>query len=176
MIFNNKIYKFLKSIYNKHYVVGGKMKHKVVINSNLVKFSACHFLKEPRKCSRLHGHNYYVSVEIASDLDQNYFVVDFIELKKELKSIVEPLDHFVLIPEKSDDLEIQILGESVNISTKSGKKYMFPLSEIKFLPLQATTSELLAKYIYDQIKLKYKDKKVKVRIEESKSTSAIYED
>ena len=53
---------------------------------------------------------------------------------------------------------------------------MFPLSEIKFLPLQATTSELLAKYIYDQIKLKYKDKKVKVRIEESKSTSAIYED
>ena len=152
------------------------MNHKVVINSNIIKFSACHFLKEPRKCSRLHGHNYYVSVEIASELDHNYFVVDFIELKKELKSIVKPLDHYILIPENSEDLEIQILEDSVNISTKSGKKYMFPLSEVKFLPLPATTSELLAKYIYDQIKPKYKNKKVKVRIEESKSTSAIYED
>jgi 6-pyruvoyltetrahydropterin/6-carboxytetrahydropterin synthase len=152
------------------------MKHKVVIDSNIIKFSACHFLKEPRKCSRLHGHNYYVSVEISSELDQNFFVVDFIELKKELKAIVKPLDHFVLIPEKSTDLEIQILDSSVNISTKSGKKYMFPLSEVKFLPLSATTSELLAKYIHDQIKLKYKDKQVKVKIEESKSTYAIYED
>ena len=152
------------------------MKHRVVINSNIIKFSACHFLKEPRKCSRLHGHNYYVSVEIASDLDDNFFVVDFIELKKELRSIVKPLDHSILIPEKSEDLEIQISDPNVNISTQSGKKYMFPLSEVKFLPLPATTSELIAKYIYDQIKPKYKDKKVQVRIEESKSTSAIYED
>ena len=152
------------------------MTHKVVIDSNIIKFSACHFLKEPRKCSRLHGHNYYVSVEISSELDSNFFVVDFIELKKELKSIIKPLDHFVLIPEKSEDLEIQILDANVNVSTKSGKKYMFPLSEVKFLPLSATTSELLAKYIHDQVKLKYKDKKVKVRLEESKSTSAIYED
>ena len=152
------------------------MKHKVVIDSDIIKFSACHFLKEPRKCSRLHGHNYYVSVEISSELDHNFFVVDFIELKKDLKSIVKPLDHFILIPEKSTDLEIQILDDSVNISTKSGKKYMFPLSEVKFLPLAATTSELLAKYIHNQIKLKYKDKQVKVKIEESRSTFAIYED
>lgn len=152
------------------------MTHKVEINSNIIKFSACHFLKEPRKCSRLHGHNYYVSVEITSDLDPNFFVVDFIELKKELKSIVKPLDHFILIPEMSEDLEIQIWESNVNISTKSGKKYTFPLSEVKFLPLPETTSELLAKYIHDQIKLKYKDKKVMVRLEESRSTSAIYED
>jgi 6-pyruvoyltetrahydropterin/6-carboxytetrahydropterin synthase len=152
------------------------MKHKVVIESNIIKFSACHFLKEPRKCSRLHGHNYYVSVEISSKLDPNFFVVDFIELKKELKAIVKPLDHFILIPEKSTDLEIQISDDIVNISTKSGKRYMFPLAEVKFLPLSATTSELLAKYIHDQIKLKYKDKQVKVKIEESKSTFAIYED
>ena len=98
------------------------MTHKVVIDSNIIKFSACHFLKEPRKCSRLHGHNYYVSVEISSNLDPNFFVVDFIELKKELKSIVKPLDHCILIPEKSEDLEIQISESYVNISTKSGKK------------------------------------------------------
>ena len=115
-------------------------------------------------------------MEITSDLDPNFFVVDFIELKEELKSIVEPLDHFILIPEKSEDLEFQILDANVNVSTKSGKKYMFPLSEVKFLPLPATTSELLAKYIHDQVKQKYKDKKVKVRLEESKSTSAVYED
>jgi 6-pyruvoyl-tetrahydropterin synthase len=115
-------------------------------------------------------------VEIASDLDSNFFVVDFIELKKDLKSIVKPLDHFILIPDKSKNLEVQISDESVHIRTKSGKKYMFPSSEVKFLPLPETTSELLAKYIYDQLKLKYTDKKIKVRIEESKSTSAIYKD
>ncbi|MBY9002600.1 MAG: 6-carboxytetrahydropterin synthase [Candidatus Lokiarchaeota archaeon] len=152
------------------------MKYKVLINSSEINFSACHFLKEPQKCSRLHGHNYYVSAEIGSDLNENSFVVDFFELKKELKTIIEPLDHFILIPEKSENLNIEIKNESIKIITKSGKKYVFPFSDVKFLPLPATTSELLAKYLHDQLKLRYVDKKIKVKIEESKSTCAIYED
>ena len=82
------------------------MGFKVVVDNTELKFSACHFLKEPLKCSRIHGHNYYVSVEVESDIDENYFVVDFIELKQIVKAVLEPLDHYVLVPELSQNLKI----------------------------------------------------------------------
>ncbi|TFG24030.1 MAG: 6-pyruvoyl tetrahydropterin synthase family protein [Promethearchaeota archaeon] len=150
------------------------MGFKVIINESNVKFSACHFLKEHFKCSRLHGHNYYVSVEIISDkLDNNYFVVDFMELNEKLKDIVEPMDHTILIPTQSKDIKINEEKESIEILTPT-KKYVFPRSDVCFLPLQATTSELLAKYIHDKLKKIYKNKKIEVKVGESKSSMASY--
>jgi len=151
------------------------MGYKVSINSTEVKFSACHFLKKPDQCARLHGHNYYVSVEISDKLNENYFVLDFIELNKELNSIIQPLDHYILIPKKSDDIKIIENEESIEILT-SEKKYVFPRSDVFFLPLKATTSELLAKYIHDKLKNIYKNKKIIVKLGESKSTMASYEE
>lgn len=151
------------------------MGFKVIINSNTIKFSACHFLKDPLKCSRLHGHNYYVSLELEAKLDENYFVEDFIQLKENLRNIVNPLDHFILIPENSPDLTIKKDDESVEIIT-SNKRYVFPLSEVLFLPIPATTSELLAKYIYSKVKEIYRNKKISVKLEESRGNIAIYED
>ncbi|MFX0059708.1 MAG: 6-pyruvoyl tetrahydropterin synthase family protein [Candidatus Hodarchaeota archaeon] len=151
------------------------MGFKVSINANRIKFSACHFLKEPLQCSRLHGHNYYVSVEVSSDLDENYFVVDFIELKERVESIVRPLDHYILIPKNSNYIKIKEDDNSVEVITDN-KRYVFPRSEVVFLPLPATTSELLAKYIHDNLKEIYKNKKILVKIEESKNNIAIYED
>ena len=152
------------------------MGFKVIVNSAEAKFSACHFLKEPLKCSRIHGHNYYVSVEIESDIDDNYFVVDFIELKQIIKSVVEPLDHYVLVPELSQDLKITKNDESIEVVTSDNKKYVFPRCDIKFLPLEATTSEMLAKYIHSQMKEIFPDKKVTIKIEESKNTMAVFSD
>jgi len=145
------------------------------VNANQIKFSACHFLKEPFKCSRLHGHNYYVSVEISSKLDDNYFVVDFIELTKTVKTLVKPLDHSILIPKNSDYLTINEDPDSVEILT-SNKRYVFPQSDVVFLPLSSTTSELLAKYIHQKLKEIYPDKEIIVRIEESKNNIATYEE
>lgn len=151
------------------------MGHKVFLDSTEIKFSACHFLKEPDQCSRLHGHNYYVSVEISDELDDNYFVVDFIELNRKLSEIISPLDHYILIPEKSKDLRILEDNESVEIIA-SGKRYIFPRSDVFFLPLHATTSELLAKYIHTKLMEIYQNKKILVKVGESKSTMASYED
>ncbi|MFX0029071.1 MAG: 6-pyruvoyl tetrahydropterin synthase family protein [Candidatus Hermodarchaeota archaeon] len=151
------------------------MGHKVFLDSTEIKFSACHFLKEPDQCSRLHGHNYYVSVEIADKLDKNYFVVDFIELNRNLTEIISPLDHYILIPEKSKDLKIIKDDDSVEIFTY-GKRYVFPRSDIFFLPLSATTSELLAEYIHNKLKEIYPSKKIVVKIGESRSTMASYEE
>ncbi|MFX1494302.1 MAG: 6-pyruvoyl tetrahydropterin synthase family protein [Promethearchaeota archaeon] len=149
------------------------MGYKVIIER--IKFSACHFLKEPRKCSRLHGHNYYVSVELTAELDDNYFVEDFIQLEKNIREIIKPLDHFILIPEEAPNLKFKKDESSVEVLT-SNKRYIFPLSDVIFLPLPACTSELLAKYIHSKIKKIYKHKKVTVKLEESKDSIALYED
>jgi len=149
------------------------MPYKVFLNSTEIKFSACHFLKEPDQCSRLHGHNYYVSIEVSDKLDDNYFVVDFIELNKKLEGIIKPMDHYILIPTESKDLKITEDNDSIEIKS-SGKRYVFPLSDVLLLPLPATTSELLAKYIHDKLKEIYKDKKIIVKVGESKSTMASY--
>ena len=151
------------------------MGFKVIINQSKVKFSACHFLKKHFKCSRLHGHNFYVSVEISGSLDKNYFVIDFMELNKKLKLIVEPMDHYVLIPTESKDIKIKENKDLVEVNTPI-KKYLFPRSDVCYLPIQATTSELLAKYIHDKLKEFYKDKRITVRVGESKSSIASYEE
>ncbi len=149
------------------------MSYKVIINESKVKFSAAHFLKEHYKCSRLHGHNYYVSVEISDKLDNNYFVVDFMELSKKLKAIIEPMDHYILIPTESEDIKINEVQDSVEILTPT-KRYVFPRSDVCFLPLPATTSELLAKHIHDKLKEIYKNKKILVKVGETKSSLASY--
>ncbi len=153
------------------------MGYKVIVNESKVKFSACHFLKEHFKCSRLHGHNYYVSVEISDKLDNNYFVVDFMELSKNLQSIIEPMDHYILIPTKSEDIKIKEEMDSIEVITLTLKKrYVFPKSDVCFLPLPGTTSELLAKYIHDKLKEIYSGKKIIVKVGESKSSIASYEE
>lgn len=151
------------------------MGYKVIVNDTKLKFSACHFLKEHPKCSRLHGHNYYVSVEVSDNLDDNFFVVDFMELKDKLKQIIEPLDHYILIPTKSKDIKVIEKGESIEVSI-STKNYVFPRSDVCLLPLPATTSEILAKYIHDKLKEIYKNKKIIVKVGESKSSIASYEE
>lgn len=151
------------------------MGFKVIVNETKVKFSACHFLKNHYKCSRLHGHNYYVSVGISDSLDENYFVVDFMDLKKELRQIVDKMDHYILVPTKDPEIEIKKDGQEVEILVPD-KRYVLPREDICFLPLPATTSELLAKYIHDKLKETFQEKHIAVKVGESKSTMAQYEE
>ncbi|MDN5871452.1 MAG: 6-carboxytetrahydropterin synthase QueD [Nitrococcus sp.] len=58
-------------------------------------FSASHILHgHPGKCSRLHGHNWSVEVEVeARELDQLGMAIDFAELKAATRQVVEAMDH-----------------------------------------------------------------------------------
>jgi 6-pyruvoyltetrahydropterin/6-carboxytetrahydropterin synthase len=151
------------------------MGFKVIVGSTDTKFSASHFLKTPLKCTRLHGHNYYVSVEVKHDLDDSHFVVDFTDLKEKLKAIIKPMDHYVLIPTDSKEFEIKKEKNSIEVIA-SKKRYVFPKEDVFLLPLPATTSELLAKYIHDKLKEIYGNKKIAVKVGESKTTMAVFED
>ncbi len=58
-------------------------------------FAAGHALRNYHgKCENVHGHNYRVRVAIeGADLDHAGLLVDFVELKRALRAIIETLDH-----------------------------------------------------------------------------------
>ncbi len=153
------------------------MTYYIEVKDSRNKFSAAHFLllEKTHKCSRLHGHNYTVNVSIQGSLDKDYFVVDFVKVKEKLQDIVEGLDHRILIPTKSDMLKFKIKDEEVSIDA-AGKKYVIPKGDICFLPIPATTSENLAKYIFDLIKPDFQKYKLKISVGETSVTKAVYQE
>lgn len=58
-------------------------------------FAAAHFLKDYHgKCENLHGHNYAVFAHArGKSLDEGGMLIDFSQLKKELRLICSGLDH-----------------------------------------------------------------------------------
>ena len=58
-------------------------------------FAAGHALRNYNgKCENVHGHNYRVRVIIeGAELDHAGLLVDFVELKRVLRAIIEKLDH-----------------------------------------------------------------------------------
>lgn len=64
------------------------------------RFEAAHFLTgvpEGHQCANMHGHSYKVVVGVEGDTDlETGFVVDFAEVSKAVKPLIEQLDHSVL--------------------------------------------------------------------------------
>ena len=58
-------------------------------------FAAGHALRNYRgKCENVHGHNYRVQVTVEGEqLDSIGLLVDFVELKRAMKAVIEYLDH-----------------------------------------------------------------------------------
>jgi len=70
--------------------MSGRYKMKIVTD-----FAAAHLLRNyPGICSRLHGHNWKVEVEvIATGLDEIGMGMDFRDIKSATKQLIEKLDH-----------------------------------------------------------------------------------
>jgi len=58
-------------------------------------FAAGHALRGYRgKCEKVHGHNYKVQVTLEGErLDSTGLLIDFVELKRLLRGLIERLDH-----------------------------------------------------------------------------------
>ena len=59
------------------------------------KFDAAHWLPDYEgPCSRLHGHTWFLEVEVEGPVDSQGFVMDFVELKKLVQDkVIGLLDH-----------------------------------------------------------------------------------
>lgn len=58
-------------------------------------FAAGHALREYKgKCENVHGHNYRVQVTVRGEqLNRIGLLVDFVDLKKSMKKVIDYLDH-----------------------------------------------------------------------------------
>lgn len=63
-----------------------------------VDFSAAHQLRGYKgKCEKMHGHNWKIQINVMShELNKLDLAIDFDELKKMAREIIQPLDHVFL--------------------------------------------------------------------------------
>lgn len=105
-------------------------------------FDSAHFLKGYEgKCSNIHGHRWEIEIEVSGapveDGTKRGMVVDFSDLKKDLKAFADDLDHCLIIEK-----------DSLKETTKAAlDDEGFRIIELPFRP----TAENLSKYVYDEM-------------------------
>src|SRR5438105_12465811 len=151
-----------------------------VIKDHLV-FCSGHFISyEGDKCERLHGHNYRTAVEVEGVLDQNYYVFDFIALKRHAKSVTDELDHRMMLPTRNRLILLEESGRGVRVRYRD-REWVFPREDCVLLPIENTTAELLARYIgqrlRDDLRKQYgfEPAVLRVEVEENVGQSATWE-
>ncbi len=157
------------------------------------KFSCSHFtIMGPGQAERLHGHNYYVSLEIQLvDLDSSLgMAFDFNLVKPLVREITDSYDELVLLPDRSPYLKIEQTqseyGECVR-ATFDGKdkqkRYEFPSEDVKLLPVVNVTSEELAREIGKRLAEKMRSlegiakrvRQISVGVQETRGQSVSYQ-
>ncbi len=117
-----------------------------------MEFSAVHFIVGHEKCGRLHGHNWKLSVAIEGIPDKSGMMIDFGDLKKILRKIIEKYNHGVLIPEKNDRITFNKSPDRNEINFEiNGLKYIFPAGDCVFLPITNATCEELAFLFWNEV-------------------------
>lgn len=128
-------------------------------------FDSAHFLAGyDGKCGNLHGHRWRVLLTVQSetlseDRQQKGMCVDFAELKKDLRTELDALDHVLIIEQGS-------LRES---TMKALQEEKFQVVEMPFRP----TAEKFARYFYELFTLKGYPV-AKVEVYETPNNSAVY--
>ncbi|MFR4747275.1 MAG: 6-pyruvoyl trahydropterin synthase family protein [Clostridium sp.] len=128
-------------------------------------FDSAHFLAGyDGKCGNLHGHRWRVLLTVQSetlreDRQQKGMCVDFAELKKDLRTELDALDHVLIIEQGS-------LRES---TMKALQEEKFQVVEMPFRP----TAEDFARYFYELFTLKGYPV-AKVEVYETPNNSAVY--
>lgn len=112
---------------------------------NRINFSAAHFIPTIEKCSRLHGHDYSVSVELEGE-EKDGILIDYGIVKKAVRALADSLDHKVLLPESSPLTRVSC-DHKVCTATFGAKEFRFPVSDVYILERPITSSEMIADYM-----------------------------
>ena len=126
-------------------------------------FDSAHFLAGyDGKCKNIHGHRWRVVLEVSKEnLDDGGMVIDFTDLKHELKNFADTLDHAFIIEKGSLRYETH----------KALLEDDFKIVEVDYRP----TAEKFAKYIFDEFKNKGYDVRA-VEVYETPKNCARYEE
>jgi 6-pyruvoyltetrahydropterin/6-carboxytetrahydropterin synthase len=154
---------------------------KVRVTKDHLVFCSGHFISyEGDRCERLHGHNYRTAVEVESELDNNFYVFDFIALKKRTKLITDDLDHRMMLPTRNPFIQVDEQARDIRVRY-GDREWQFPRDDCILLPIENTTAELLARHIGERLlkdlKAQYQfvPEVLRVEVEENIGQSATYE-
>ena len=104
-------------------------------------FDSAHFLKGYNgKCANIHGHRWTIEVRAGSDTlidngEKRGMVIDFGDLKKEVRALADSFDHALIV--EKDSLKPK--------TTQALSEEGFRIIEVGFRP----TAENFARYFYD---------------------------
>jgi 6-pyruvoyl-tetrahydropterin synthase len=132
-------------------------RYHVHVFKDYLKFSAAHFIAYKGFREPLHGHNYQVSVRVDGVLGADGYVLDFGLVKQAVKRICERLDERVLLPAKSDCLEIERSVGSVAAVYEDGSRFSFPESDVVLLPIVHSSAEELATFVLQELRRELPD-------------------
>lgn len=130
-------------------------------------FDSAHFLSNYEgKCSNIHGHRWRVIIEVQSEVLNNDgqlggMVVDFGDLKKDVKQIADYFDHALIIQENT------MRKETLDNLIEDG----FKIVTVDF----RTTAENFSAYFYNYMKEKGYNVK-SATVYETPTNSATYEE
>jgi 6-pyruvoyltetrahydropterin/6-carboxytetrahydropterin synthase len=130
----------------------GSERFTVRVSKDHFVFCCGHFISfDGHQCERLHGHNYRAAVEVEGPLSAtDFYVFDFIALKKLTKEITDELDHHMLLATANPVIRVEETGAKVRVTYKD-REWVFPRSDCVLLPIENTTAELLARYIGNRL-------------------------
>ena len=155
---------------------------RVSVTKDYLVFASAHFITfAGHRCEGLHGHNYRARVTIEGDLNQeSWFVFDFVELKRIMKRLCDEIDHLVLLPIRSDRIQVVESGDSVSVSVDGKPRYVFPRRDCALLPIPNTTVEMLAQLLTERLLAELETMgargltAVEMEVEENFGQSAVY--
>jgi 6-pyruvoyltetrahydropterin/6-carboxytetrahydropterin synthase len=119
---------------------------RVEVTKDYLKFSAAHFIAYQGFREALHGHNYRVTIRAEGPLTAEGYVVDFGVVKRIARRLCADLDGRMLLPAESDCLTIATEGSVVRVRYEDDT-FLFPLSDVKLLPIVHTSVEEIARYL-----------------------------
>jgi 6-pyruvoyltetrahydropterin/6-carboxytetrahydropterin synthase len=116
-------------------------------------FESAHYTPSSEPDNVIHGHTYFVEVEIEGKFNENTgFIEDFNLLRDRLRNVIKELDHSLLIPRKDSDL----------IKVEGPFKPKIKVLDYNFVTAE-TISMLICDEVYERFDYKYN---VKVKVYE----------
>ncbi|MGL4423679.1 MAG: 6-pyruvoyl trahydropterin synthase family protein [Gemmataceae bacterium] len=156
-------------------------RYSIRVTKDYLVFCCGHFITyDGDTCERLHGHNYRAAVTVEAPLDENYYVFDFIALKRRTQAIVNELDHHMLLATKNRLITVHDAGEN-HLVKFGAKHWSFPKEDCVLLPIQNTTAEQIASWIGLRLRKEllaehqFTPRRMIVEVEETTGQVAYYE-
>jgi 6-pyruvoyltetrahydropterin/6-carboxytetrahydropterin synthase len=132
--------------------MAGEPEVTVLVDKGSIGFSAAHFSILETGAERLHGHNYRVSLRARGPLRTDGTVIDFGILKAALRAECDLLDHRMLVPTSAPEVEVSEPASGEVEVREGARRFVFPTSDTRLLPVRNTTCECLAELLVARLR------------------------